>query len=154
MMKHTEQAQPFTYWKRPWGKWCILAAGLLQLAALWGNIGEYRQYQDLAARGVISPSLLATLAADCNYSCALNGMAAAGFLSVFLIGCFARSQRAARLAEGCSLLGLALVWSVMGFGLGLAVSDGQKILWAVFLLLFAAGGAYSLWKVRSKPEDM
>ena len=36
----------FTYWKRPWHKWLILAAAVLQLLSLWLDLRQYRQIVD------------------------------------------------------------------------------------------------------------
>lgn len=38
-----QKTRSYTYWKKPWAKWCVLAAGLLQLLALWINLNDYRQ---------------------------------------------------------------------------------------------------------------
>ena len=106
-MRTMRQSDNFTYWKRPWHKWIVLAAALVQLLCLWTNIQEYRF---VSGTEIFSSSGWARYAVQQGLQCALNGMMAAAFLGIFLIGIWTRSQRAARLAEGLLLLFLALAW--------------------------------------------
>lgn len=97
----------FTYWKRPWDKWLILAAALLELLSLWMNLQEYNR---ISAAGFLSASEWADYAAQKGLQCGLNGILATSFFGIFFIGAFVRSQRRARLAAGVLLLLLALAW--------------------------------------------
>ena len=92
-----EHSNGFTYWKRPWYQWLILAAAILQLLCLWMNLQEYH---DLSAVGILTGSAWADYAAQKRSQCALNGLLAACFSGHFLIGICAHSPKAARLAEG------------------------------------------------------
>lgn len=137
----------YTYWKRSWHKWLILAAAILQLLCLWMNVREYREY---AAAGILSASAWAVYAAQKIWQCALNGVMAACFSGVFLIGMFAQSQRAARLAEGVLLLLLAAACGGAGMALHLFSRSGKGLLWVLILLIALGGAAYDLWQYRKK----
>lgn len=56
----------FTYWKRPWHKWVILVAALLQLLCLWMNLQEYNRISDA---GFLSASEWADYAAQKGLQC-------------------------------------------------------------------------------------
>ena len=51
----------FTYWNRPWQKWAVLTAAVLQLLCLWMNI---REYNSISAAGILSASQWAEYAAQ------------------------------------------------------------------------------------------
>ena len=73
---------PFSYWKRPWHKWLILAAAVLQLLNLWLNLRQYRQ---VVAAGVFSAAEMASYAHDTALRCAFSGLLAACFFAVLSI---------------------------------------------------------------------
>lgn len=135
----------FTYWKRPWDKWLILAAAILEILSLWMNLQEYNR---ISAAGFLSASEWADYAAQKGLQCGLNGILAASFFGIFLIGAFARSQRRARLAEGVLLLLLALAWGAVGAASHLALRNGQGFLWGLLLLLAFGAAAYKFWRYR------
>lgn len=140
-------AATFTYWKRPWHKWIILAAALLQLLALWMNV---REYMDIFRAGIFSSSGWADYAAGKSVQIALSGMLSALFFGIFLIGDLVRGQRSARRAEGLLLLFLALVWGVLGFLSPLTSPGSDRALWVLVLLFELGGGAASLWRSRDR----
>lgn len=84
----------FIYWKRPWHKWAIIIGAFSQLLCLWMNV---REYSRIARAGVLSAEQWASYALTAQWQCAVNGVAAACFLGIFLIGTFARSKKEARL---------------------------------------------------------
>lgn len=144
--EHTE----FTFWKRPWHKWVFFTGALLGFLSLWMNIQEYN---DISRAGILGASEWAAYASGKNRQCALNGMQIIYFSGVFLIGAFARSQKAVRLMECLLLLFLALAWSVAGAALHLISPDGNGLFW-VFILLLALGGAvYSFLRYRRGVDD-
>lgn len=147
MERDTDRSGPFTYWKRPWHKWLILATGILMLVCLWRNVQEYR---NLAGADIFSPAQWARYTAQSGFQCAGNGLAAAVFLGSFLIGTLARSPRAAMLAEGALLLILALGWGAAGYFFRLAAADVDGVFWALILMLALVGGIHSLWKSRKE----
>lgn len=140
-----EHSNGFTYWKRPWYQWLILAAAILQLLCLWMNLQEYR---DLSAAGILSDHAWTGYASQRRLQCALNGVMAACFSGHFLIGILARSQRAARLAEGIFLLLLALAWGAAGLALQLFSPNGKGALCVLILVSALAGAVYSLLRCR------
>lgn len=139
----TEKPSSYTYWKRPWQKWLVLIAGLLQVATLWLLVQEYR---DVAAAGILSSTAWESYAVQQSFTCAINGMTATVFLGIFLIGTFARSRKMARMAEGTFLLVLALVWGVVGFVLRLTTQGGIRISWALLLVAALVGSVFTFWK--------
>ena len=137
----------FTYWNRPWQKWAVLTAAVLQLLCLWMNI---REYNSISAAGILSASQWAEYAAQKSFQCVLNGMVAAYFSGIFLIGILVHSQKAARLAEGILLLLLAFAWGAAGFALPLFSLNGRGIFGVLLLVLMLAGAAYGLWQYRKE----
>lgn len=146
-MHDMKKSNGFTYWKRPWHKWLILATAVLQLLCLWMNI---REYHNVSAAGILSVSEWASYAAQKNFQCALNGMMAACFLGIFLIGILAHSQKVARPAEGILLLLLAFAWGVTGLALRLFSLSGKGLFGVLILILALGGAAYDLLKYRKK----
>lgn len=146
-MSAMRQSENFRYWKRPRHKWFVLATAILQLLCLWMNA---REYQEIAKAGILSASEWARFAAQKILQCGFNSLTAAIFLGIFLIGALARSQRAARLAEGWLMLGLAAAWGAMGLALQRTSPGGYGIFWSLLLLLLLGGGVYTLWGKRSR----
>ena len=128
------QSQEKSGWRRPWHRWCVLAAGLLQLCVLRSYIQEWRQ---LAA--LVSPEELD--AAHMGFRCGLCGLLAGIFLGEFLIKSLVSSQRGNRLAEGILLLSLTIAWIVVR-----AVLPIYWIWWAFYFLLLLCGSIWSFWK--------
>jgi len=146
-MRGEESQNEFSYWKRPWHKWLILAAAILQLLGFWMNL---REYHDISAAGILSASGWAEYAAAKMWQCAMSGILFICFSGMFLTGLFVRSQRAAHLAEGVLLLLLFFAWGTAGLALHL-FSPGAKRLFGVLILFIALGGAvHSFWKYGKK----
>lgn len=145
-MMDMRRSENFTYWKRPWQKWLVFTVGIFQVISLSLNVQEYK---DIAETGIFSSSAWESYAAQQSFQCAINGLTAAIFLGIFLIGIFAQSQRVARMAEGLFLLVLALAWGIVGFVLQLTSQDGIKFIWGLLLLLTFGGSAYDFWKSRN-----
>lgn len=131
----------YTYWKRPWHKWIILAAALIQLLCLWMRIQEYGL---ISRTGISGTPEWADYTAQVNWQCALNGLMAVCLLGYFLIGVFARTKKEAGFAGGLLLLLLALAWGAAGFGLHLLSSASRMFLWSLLLLTAIAGAARGL----------
>lgn len=145
---HTETSENFTYWKRPWQKWLVLIAGILQIISLWLNIQEYKDFANVKDR-IFSSAAWDTYAVQQSFQCAMNGFIAASFIGVFLIGTLARSQKVARMAESVLLLVLALIWGIVGFALQIASQSTTKIIWGLLLIVIFSGSIYTFWKGRN-----
>ena len=143
-------SEKFSYWKRPWHRWLILAVGILQLINLWINCQEYHKYLQIHER-IFSVAEWEQIFAQELMQCASSGLQAATFLGIFLIGCFAKSKRTARISEGILLLALGVAWSVAGLLMPLTSSRGNTVLWAAITLLALGGGATILWRNARKP---
>jgi len=137
--------EKFTWWKHPWQKWLLLAAGLLQLPCLWMNIQEY---QRISAAGILSASEWAGYSSKQMTSCTCNALAAACFLGAFFIGLCARSEKTALLAGTVFLSVLTVAWGVAGCGLHLFSVSLPGLFYAFILLLLLGGAVYSLLKYR------
>ncbi len=146
-MNGTEKQDEFTYWKRSWHKWLILAVAIIQLLCLWMNIQEYNR---IFTVGILSTSEWADYAASKNWQCAINGVMAGCFLGTFLIGIFAKSQRTARLAEGVLLLFLFFVCGTIGFTLHLFSLSGKGLVWILILLIAFGGAIHNFWQYRKE----
>ncbi len=142
-----EKRDGFSYWKRPWYKWLILATAILQLLCLWMNIREYHR---IFTAGILSASEWAGYAASKKWQCAINGVLSSCFLGTFLIGIFAQSQRAARLAESVLLLLLSLAWGAAGFVLHLFTPSMKGLFWVLILLIAFGGAVHGFWQYRKK----
>lgn len=141
-MYNRNECNGFTYWKRPWHKWLVLAAGVMQLICLWMNI---REYQEIAAAGIFSAAELANIASSKYLQCALNGLLAGIFFGTILIGMCVRSKRESRRAEGILFLVLSVVWGTAGAILHTFSLSGRGISWVLILLLMLGGTVYGLW---------
>ena len=141
-MKKETQDTGYTFWKRPWGKWCVLAGAVLQLAAMGMKLREYRTVID---SGVFSETARAEYIAGTRLSLACSGLLAAMLLGAFCIGCLARSKRQARLAESVLFLVLAAAWAGAYFLLGMHT---RGLIWTFFLVMLLGSGGYSFceWK--------
>lgn len=146
-MMDMRQAKIFTYWKRPWHKWLIITVAIAQLLCLWMNV---QQYREISQAGILSPSEWESYAVQTLFQCALNGLAATGFLGIFLTGILAQNQKVARLAEGLLLLVLALILAVVGFALQLTSEGSIRIVWGLLLLLTLGGSVYTLLINRNR----
>lgn len=143
-MKKDTGGENFTYWKRPWVKWCVLAGAVLQLAAMEMKLREYRTVVD---SGVFSEQVRAEYIAGTRLSLACSGLLAAMLLGAFCIGCLARSKRQARLAESVLFLVLAAAWAGAYFLLGMHT---RGLIWTVFLVMLLGSGGYSFWEWKKE----
>lgn len=143
-MKKETQDTGYTFWKRPWGKWCVLAGAVLQLAAMGMKLREYRTVID---SGVFSETARAEYIAGTRLSLACSGLLAAMLLGAFCIGCLARSKRQARLAESVLFLVLAAAWAGAYFLLGMHT---RGLIWAFFLVMLLGSGGYSFWEWKKE----
>ena len=140
--------QSYVYWKRPWAKWCLLAAGLLQLLALWMSLSDYWEISSVWDH-IMSEDAWKSYASQTILSCSIKAFTAALFFGILIVGGAARSEKAARWGEGILLLTLALLWGAAGACFPLLRSGGLGRFWWLLLLLMAlGGGVFSLCKSR------
>ena len=146
-MNVTEKQDGFTYWKRSWHKWLILAVAIIQLLCLWMNVQEYNK---IFRAGILNDTEWADYAASKIWQCALNGVMAGCFLGTFLIGIFAKCQRTARLLEGMLLLLLFFVCGTVGFTLHIFSLSGKGLVWTLILLIAFGGAIYDFWQYKKE----
>lgn len=144
-MKKETQDTGYTFWKRPWGKWCVLAGAVLQLAAMEMKLREYRTVID---SGVFSETARAEYIAGTRLSLACSGLLTAMLLGEFLVGCLVRSKKQELLAEGVLLLALSAAWAAAYWALDLYSTRGRTGIF--FLVLLLGGAGYCLWKWRGQ----
>ena len=140
--------QSYAYWKKPWAKWCLLAAGLLQLLALWMSLSDYWEVSSVWNH-IMSEDAWKSYASQTILSCSIKAFAAVLFFGILIVGRAAHSEKAARRGEGILLLVLALLWGAAGACFPLLRFSGQGHFWWLLLLLMAlSGGVFSLRKSR------
>ena len=122
----------FSYWKHPRLRWLWAGVALTQLGFLWHNVQAYLWVRDA---GMLSAEAWQEYAADVWLRCALHGLCAALFGGVLLVGALARSRRAARWGERALLLGVALVWGIVG----LMSPPGNEPVWGVLFAVLLLG---------------
>lgn len=144
-MDNTLSSDPYRFWKRPWQKWVVLAAGIAQLLTLRMTVREYRTIRRL---GILSSSAWLDYRADAHMQCALQALSAILFLGGFLIGVLAKSKQGAMLSERIFLICLTLFWGILGVLLQLPTLHSTRLLWSLILLLLAVSSIYSLLKSR------
>jgi len=141
-MNELKSSENFTYWKKPWQKWFIFNAAVLNLFALLHNIQEYR---NIAMLGILSASEFASYSASKYMQCASNGFIAVSFLAIFVIGFIAKSKKSAHFAEGVTLLVLAVAWTIASITFDMLITDGQRIYFGFVLILALGGAAHSFY---------
>lgn len=149
-MGDIQKQEGFSYWKRPWHQWLFLAVGILQLLALWSNVGEYSRISAAAARGAFDswPDFWPEYMAGKIQMCANNAIMALCFLGAFLIGRRVRSKKAAQKAEGILFLLLALVTGAVLWGCSLSPTGVRVLFWVCIMLVCLGGAAHRFWKYR------
>lgn len=143
-MKKDTGGENFTYWKRPWAKWCVLAGALLQIPGISGRLREYRL---ISAGELLGELAKAEYAERAKFGLACSGILMAVLLGAFCIGCLARSKRQARLAESVLFLVMAAAWAGAYFLLGMHT---RGLIWAVFLVMLLGSGGYSFWEWKKE----
>ena len=122
-MSEDNKEEKFSYWKRPWGKWCLLLASVLLVIALLMDISDYR---DILSAGVLSPDARAEYIADQQFGFALRGLNISMFFGIFVVGQISRSERMARRNEGILLLLLLVGWMAVCMAWGLFSRPGGQ----------------------------
>lgn len=143
-----QETSGYTYWKKPWAKWCVLAAGLLQLLSLWIDLNGYRQVLSIWNH-VMSDAAWMDYSSQAVQRCSVKALTAAVFFGILIVGRIARSEKAARWSEGILLLTLALLWGAAGLCFLTLRYGGHELLWWMLLLLaMLGGGIFVLYKSR------
>lgn len=134
--------------RRPWVRWLLLTAGVLELCTVWYGVNTWLELSAVAEQ-ISSPDAWTAATAQTRLHWAVCAVMA--FLCLFQFATWTLPQEEWRVArrEGLCLCALALCWggSALLFPLG-ALPTNRKVFWAVLLLATAGGGAYSLWKSR------
>ena len=144
-MKKDTGGENFTYWKRPWAKWCVLAGALLQIPGIGGRLREYRL---ISAGELLGELAKAEYAERAKFGLACSGILMAVLLGAFCIGCLVRSKKQEWLAQGVLCLVSAAAWAVAYWALDLYSTRGRTGIFFLVLLLGCAG--YCRWKWRGQ----
>ena len=126
-----QKTRSYTYWKKPWAKWCVLAAGLLQLLALWINLNDYRQVSSVWDQ-IMSEDAWKSYASNMLFNCSLNGFMVLLFFACLLNGSLARSERTARRNDGDNAVAMG-----GALGSGKTVLSAALVQWTETLLVAA-----------------
>ena len=133
----------FTYWKKPWLKWVVLAAAIGQGLLLYEKI---REYQFVVEAGIFSEEELLQYMAQQRFSCLISGVAILGFLGIFLIGSIAKSKRGARLVEALLLIAMAVVIAVCVVAWRETFTQAMLVVCLSFSIFTMGTGLYTLIK--------
>lgn len=118
-MKHPEskeknQADNYVGWKKPWHKWVVLTAGIVQLIRFFVDVNEYRE---IANSGIFSDTAWEMYAMLKREQFSIKLLSAVCLLIIFVIGiCFQLvSYDHSRILFGtfCLLIGGALAFILL-----------------------------------------
>ena len=146
-MKNSKASEPFTYWKRPWGRWIVLAAAAAQLICLWQSISDYQTISELGD-SIFSADAFEKWKTEQLFQCSLYGIATVIFLGAFLIGTLSHSKRTATMAEGFLLFLIGISWLMTGLIFDFVSLKNWKILWLLVIGCMVAVGIYCIWESR------
>ncbi len=139
----------FSYWKKPYQKWLVLLGSMLLSLSSWMRLQEFNDIRNLANRDeLLSPSAWENYAQNFYFIFAINIMILALFLTCFIIGILAKSEKAARFSEAMALAFLSLLWCAFGVEFVIPIGGFMLVTWAILLLVAIGGAIYSYWKSR------
>ena len=127
----------FSYWKKPWMKWLTLVVGLMQFPMVFEKMREMRI---VGTTQIFTAEKLSEYMVRMKFGCITTFVVGIGFIGIFLIGTFAKSERQARIAEALLLIAIAVILSIG------ATVFGTDIVWTVILCLVWAVSIYTLVK--------
>lgn len=135
---------------RPWARWLLLAAAVIELWLIGYGIWEYRR---IAAADTFSPETLAVWAAGERFRWLICGTLALEFLFYFLTWKTARDSQRMRLAEAVLYGLMAAVWLTGACWLPFSALEGwKKLLWGLMTLIAAGGMAHSLSALKKRDK--
>ncbi len=141
--------ESYTYWKKPWHKWLVLGAAILQTAVLWRRIDDFRTISRVEIRTeLFSQAQWESYVTQQQFQFALSSMIIAIFLACFLIGSFVHSKKAADFATGILLIIFSLLWCMLGFLIPIFTQHAMTISWVVLFVAALGGGIYTIGKSR------
>ena len=80
----------FSYWKKPWHKWMVLAVGAMQLPLLYTKIQDYKK---IIKADIFSPQELSQYIMQQKFSCMVTILAAVCFFVTFLSVHFLKAKK-------------------------------------------------------------
>ena len=144
-----DRPESYAYWKKPWHKWMVLGATILQIVALWWKVDGFRTISRIEIRTeLFSQSQWESYVTQQQFQFALSSMIIAIFLASFFIGFFVHSKKMADFTTGILLIVLGLLWCMIGFLIPIFTQQAMTILWVVLLVVALGGGTHTIWKSR------
>ena len=150
-MKHPEskeknQADNYVGWKKPWHKWVVLTAGIVQLISFFVDVNEYRE---IANSGIFSDTAWEMYSMLKREQFSIKLLSAICLLIVFVIGTFAKDKITLKRAEMFALLSIFIIWVIIGICFQLVSYDHSQILFGAFCLFIGGALAFILLKKRN-----
>lgn len=143
------QNDKFTYWKKPWHKWALLVATVLQMIALYLKIQDFHKISRPKIRNeLFGQAGWESYVADQYFQYALSILLICVCLSSFFIGLFARSKKAVDISMSTLLISITLLWGIVGFVIPVFPDKTNMIFWLIILIASFGVSIYTLWGNR------
>ena len=148
-----DQSESYTFWRKPWHKWLILAVAVLQMVGLWFQIQDYRAISQNEVRTkLFSQSAWESYATQQHFHFAISSLIIGVVLFCFFLGFFAKSKKIAELSTGILLIVFSFIWCLISFFIPIFTEISMTIFWGVFLIILLVGGIHSIWQSKkSRP---
>lgn len=141
---------PYTFWKRPWHKAVALAAPIVDVLMVVSLVSEYR---NVVNADILSPDALVAYSLRMASQIAVWSLLAVLLAGLFIVGCIAKSERFARLAQGALMLLFAAAMLVAGAILGMFTKGLPGALLVICAAVGLAGGIASIRKGLRLPKS-
>ena len=132
---------PYTFWKRPWHKAVALAAPIVDVLMVVSLVSEYR---NVVNADFLSPDALVAYSLRMTSQIAVWSLLAVLLGGLFIVGCLAKSERFARLAQGALMLLFAAGVLVAGAMLGMFTLGLPGALLMICVVAGLASGIVSI----------
>lgn len=143
------QNNEFVYWKKPWHRWMVLGAVVLQVIALYLKIHDFQQISRPEIRNQIFSQVgWETYAANQYFQYALLFMTICIFLYSFIIGFFVHSKKTLNVFMSILWIIVTLLWGIVGFVIPVFGNKTNMTIWLFILLISFAATVFSIRESR------
>lgn len=139
------QNNEFVYWKKPWHRWMVLGAVVLQAIALYLKIQDFQKISRPEIRNQIFSQLgWETYVADQHFQFALSIMMICIFLYSFIIGFFVHSKKTLDVSMSILWIIVTLFWGIVGFVIPVFGDKTNMTIWLIILLISFVATIFSI----------
>ncbi len=149
-MKRYQKAE-FTYWRKPWHKWIVLALVVIEIVCVLHLWDEYRFVCDNATK-LFAEEAFKAYQINQIFTMLLFSLCAFTFFACFVVGMFAKTRKAARLSEGVFFAVMAIAWIAASFVVPFIVPGGPRFRWGMLLVVLIGAAVYSYMESRKGDE--